>query len=73
MKRELALIESLGDMEIANEITITAKAQADDVHLLDRKFAGLGLDEVTPGMLEILGFSNLAAPDMVIDLASLDS
>ncbi|KAL8938500.1 MAG: hypothetical protein Q9216_003860 [Gyalolechia sp. 2 TL-2023] len=48
LKRELALIESLGDMEIANEITTTAKAQADDVHLLDRKFAGLGLDEIIP-------------------------
>ncbi|KAL9600707.1 MAG: hypothetical protein Q9219_003037 [cf. Caloplaca sp. 3 TL-2023] len=48
LKRELALMESLGDIEIANEISKAAIARKDDMHLLDREFAGLGLNEMTP-------------------------
>jgi poly [ADP-ribose] polymerase 2/3/4 len=50
MKKEIELIESLTDMQLANEIMKTAKSDNEkkDVHLIDRQFDGLGMQEMTP-------------------------
>lgn len=49
IKREVDLLETLTDMGIANEILKDAKApDADNIHPLDRQFAGLDLEEMTP-------------------------
>ncbi|PGH23442.1 hypothetical protein AJ80_02552 [Polytolypa hystricis UAMH7299] len=50
IKREVDLLETLTDMEIANEILNQAKAseETSDVHPLDRQYAGLCLNEMTP-------------------------
>ncbi|KAI2084804.1 hypothetical protein LOZ36_004508 [Ophidiomyces ophidiicola] len=50
IKREIALLETLTDMEIANEILKVSKTAdpVDNIHPLDRQFAGLGLQEMTP-------------------------
>lgn len=49
LKKEITLLESLSDMEIANEIMKDAKSGAGErMHSLDRHFAGLGLKEMTP-------------------------
>lgn len=47
LRREVTLLESLGDMEIATAIM---KSGQDNiaVNALDRQFAGLGLQEMTP-------------------------
>ncbi|KAI9812723.1 MAG: hypothetical protein M1827_004479 [Pycnora praestabilis] len=51
LKREIQLLESLSDMEIANEI-MDARKVADEadlaIHALDRQYAGLGMSEMTP-------------------------
>ena len=49
LKKEITLLESLSDMEIANEIMKEANGAGDIMHSLDRQFAGLGLQEMTPG------------------------
>ena len=50
MKREIELIESLTDMQLANEIMKTAKGDKvkKDIHLIDRQYDGLGMQEMTP-------------------------
>ena len=50
LKKEIELIESLSDMEIANEIMKDAikNGEGDAMHQLDRQFAGLRLTEMTP-------------------------
>lgn len=50
MKKEIELIESLTDMQLANEIMKTAKGDKDkkDIHLIDRQYEGLGMQEMTP-------------------------
>ncbi|WEW56555.1 poly(ADP-ribose) polymerase [Emydomyces testavorans] len=50
IKKEIALLEALTDMEIANEILKGSKNNntVDPVHPLDRQFRGLGLQEMTP-------------------------
>ncbi|ERF69192.1 hypothetical protein EPUS_01149 [Endocarpon pusillum Z07020] len=50
MKREIELIESLTDMQLANEIMKTAKGDKvkNDIHLIDRQYEGLGMQEMTP-------------------------
>lgn len=50
MKKEIELIESLTDMQLANEIMKTAKGdkQKNDIHLIDRQYDGLGMQEMTP-------------------------
>jgi poly [ADP-ribose] polymerase 2/3/4 len=50
MKKEIDLIESLTDMQLANEIMKTAKGDKEkkDVHLIDRQYDGLGMQEMTP-------------------------
>ncbi|PGH03023.1 poly [ADP-ribose] polymerase [Blastomyces parvus] len=48
IKREVELIETLTDMEIANEILKDAKASETGLHFLDVQFSGLGLSEMAP-------------------------
>lgn len=49
LKKEITLLESLSDMEIANDIMKNAGNDAEkDINFLDRQFAGLGLQEMTP-------------------------
>ena len=49
LKREIELLESLSDMEIANNIMKEAKEDVSEhVHPLDRQYAGLNLKEMTP-------------------------
>lgn len=59
IKREVDLLETLTDMGIANEILKDAKSlDADDIHPLDRQFAGLDLEEMTPRKCGITFFSS---------------
>lgn len=51
LKKEIALLESLSDMEIASGIMKEANTKGgalDTIHLLDRQYAGLGMREMTP-------------------------
>lgn len=52
LKKEIALLESLSDMEIASGIMKEAKIKdgeiAEAIHMLDRQYAGLGMREMTP-------------------------
>ncbi|KAI9866275.1 MAG: hypothetical protein M1813_001397 [Trichoglossum hirsutum] len=52
MKREIELLESLADMEIANEIMKGAIGHTDEagnpIHPLDKQYHGLGMQEMTP-------------------------
>ncbi|KAH0544608.1 hypothetical protein FGG08_001257 [Glutinoglossum americanum] len=52
MKREIELLESLADMEIANEIMKVAKGHTGEagnpIHPLDKQYHGLGMQEMTP-------------------------
>jgi poly [ADP-ribose] polymerase len=47
VKREIELLESLSDMKDAALIMKLEKAD-DDVHPLDKQYAGLGMEEMTP-------------------------
>ena len=46
--QEVKLLESLSDMEIAGKIMQNSSGAEGGVHTLDRQFAGLNLDEMTP-------------------------
>jgi poly [ADP-ribose] polymerase 2/3/4 len=61
MKKEIDLIESLTDMQLANEIMKTAKGAKEkkDVHLIDRQYDGLGMQEMTPLSSSSNEFKNL--------------
>lgn len=52
IQREIQLLEALADMDAANDIMKDASAaesaSVDPIHQLDRQFAGLGLEEMTP-------------------------
>ena len=49
VRKEMALLESLSDMGIANEIMEKSSSKGEqDINALDRQFAGLGLHEMTP-------------------------
>ncbi|KAI9781135.1 MAG: hypothetical protein M1835_004358, partial [Candelina submexicana] len=51
VKREVELLESLGDMEIANDIMNTAPirdSEGNAIHPLDKHYAGLNMREMTP-------------------------
>ncbi|SLM34132.1 poly-ribose polymerase [Lasallia pustulata] len=51
LKKEVDLLESLSDMEIANEIMKDASVtdeKGNVTHPLDRQYAGLGMQEMTP-------------------------
>ncbi|KAL2818856.1 poly polymerase catalytic domain-containing protein [Aspergillus granulosus] len=47
IKKEVELLETLTDMEVANSILKDA-SKAEDVNPLDRQFEGLGMEEMTP-------------------------
>ncbi|OXV09109.1 hypothetical protein Egran_03129 [Elaphomyces granulatus] len=47
IKKEVELLESLGDMGIANEIIKSSK-EVDSIHPLDKQFQSLCLEEMTP-------------------------
>lgn len=52
VKCEIELLEALTDMEIATEIMKDAKftnSEGNAVHPMDRQYAGLGMEEMTPG------------------------
>jgi len=55
LKKEIDLLESLSDMEIANEI-MNAKVSAGEstVHPLDRQYSGLNMEEMTPRKCEYI-------------------
>jgi len=64
IKREVDLLETLTDMGIANEILKDAKSlEAGNIHPLDRQFAGLDLEEMTPGEHGIICSSFLRDAD----------
>src|SRR5204862_7768352 len=64
IKREVDLLDALTDMGIANEILKDAKSSdAGDIHPLDRQFAGLDLDEMTPCERGIICSSFLRSAD----------
>lgn len=52
LKKEIALLESLSDMEIANALMKESKGSKDDngeaVHPLDQQYSRLGMQEMTP-------------------------
>ena len=51
LKKEIALLESLSDMEIASAIMKEANVKGetlDTIHMLDRQYAGLGMQEMAP-------------------------
>lgn len=51
LKKEIALLESLSDMEIASGIMKEAnmkEGKLETIHMLDRQYAGLGMLEMTP-------------------------
>ncbi|KAL6913807.1 hypothetical protein FSST1_011567 [Fusarium sambucinum] len=48
LKKEIDLLESLSDMKDAAEIMKIDRKTRDTIHPLDRQFAGLGMEEMTP-------------------------
>ncbi|GKT99080.1 poly [Fusarium langsethiae] len=48
LKKEIELLESLSDMKDAAEIMKVDRKTRDTIHPLDRQFAGLGMEEMTP-------------------------
>jgi len=51
LKREVAMLDTLSDMEVANAIMKVSpdkNRDADSVNLLDKRFQSLGLEEMTP-------------------------
>ncbi|OAP61275.1 hypothetical protein AYL99_03476 [Fonsecaea erecta] len=49
IKREIQLLETLTDMQLANEImTSAAVAEHKSLHMLDRQYKGLGMREMVP-------------------------
>ncbi|ETI23630.1 hypothetical protein G647_05432 [Cladophialophora carrionii CBS 160.54] len=49
IRREIRLLEALTDMQLANEIMKSASVQKQkDIHVLDARYQGLGMKEMTP-------------------------
>lgn len=48
LKKEIELLESLGDMKDAALIMKTKSRDVDEINALDRQFQGLGMQEMTP-------------------------
>ncbi|KAL8900699.1 MAG: hypothetical protein Q9207_005566, partial [Kuettlingeria erythrocarpa] len=51
LRREIAMLDTLSDMEVANNImktTTDKKKEADAVNMLDKRFEELKMDEMTP-------------------------
>lgn len=50
LKKEIALLDSLSDMEIANALMKESKDdEGEAIHPLDRQYSRLGMQEMTPG------------------------
>lgn len=47
VKRELELLEALGDMQIANDMMKKSKQSKEEVNLLDQQYEKLGMQEMT--------------------------
>ncbi|KAK4696850.1 hypothetical protein P7C71_g1138, partial [Lecanoromycetidae sp. Uapishka_2] len=60
LRREVTLLESLSDMEIATAIMKDGK-DGGEINALDRQFAGLGLQEMTPYTRREPGPTNYAS------------
>ncbi|RAL13116.1 putative poly(ADP)-ribose polymerase PARP [Aspergillus homomorphus CBS 101889] len=58
LKKEIELLETLTDMEVANNIMKDAE-DAEMIHQLDRQFQGLGMNEMTPLARDSTEFSEL--------------
>lgn len=48
LKKEIELLESLGDMKDASLLMKGDKKDVEKINMLDRQFQGLGMDEMTP-------------------------
>ena len=48
LKKEIELLESLGDMKDASLLMKTDKKDTERINMLDQQFQGLGMDEMTP-------------------------
>lgn len=48
VKRELELLEALGDMQIANDMMKKSKYSEEEVNLLDQQYERLGMQEMSP-------------------------
>ena len=48
LKKEIELLESLGDMKDASLLMKTDKKDVERINMLDRQFQGLGMNEMTP-------------------------
>ena len=51
LRREVAMLDTLSDMEVANTIMKTTTGKASDassINLLDKRFKDLGMEEMTP-------------------------
>lgn len=61
LKKELELLESLGDMKEAAALMRSNLKDDSDIHPLDRQFHGLGMDEMAPLDPESSEFTELSA------------
>lgn len=60
LKREIELLESLSDLKDADNILKAEKHGGDQLHPLDFRFQGLGLQEMTPLSSESIEFSEIS-------------
>jgi poly [ADP-ribose] polymerase 2/3/4 len=61
LKKEIELLDSLGDMKEAAELMKKDLKEAEKLHPLDRQFRGLGLEEMTTLDPNTVEFKELAA------------
>jgi len=59
LKKEIELLESLGDMKDAALIIKTKHQDVESIHPLDRQFQGLGIQEMTPLESSSIEFAEL--------------
>jgi len=62
IKKEIELLETLTDMQLANDLMKNAKKSkehAEEINLLDRQFQGLGMQEMTPLEYKTTEFTEL--------------
>ena len=48
VKREIEMLESLADMQLATGIMKTSKTNDEEIHILDGRFRQLKMQEMTP-------------------------
>ncbi len=61
LKREIELLESLGDMKDAELIMKTDHVKAENIHPLDKQYRALGMEEMTPLNPRSSEYSELAS------------